>query len=72
MGDRSTIRIRAPKVKVRKGEQAKGTKVHEPKAEYEPTVEEGLEEFYQDDDEELWAGCEDCDSDWLSDWDEEE
>jgi hypothetical protein len=62
MGDRSTIRIRAPKNKVRRGERAKATQVHEPKAEYEPTVQEGLEEFYQDDDADLWE----------SNWDEEE
>jgi hypothetical protein len=69
MGDRSTIRIRVPKrPKVRKGEQAKGTQVHEPKERIEPTVEEGLEEFYSKDDEEPEGFCEACDY-WFEDWD---
>ena len=42
MGDRASIRFRLPKSKVRKGEQAKVTKVHDSQVEeYEPTGEKG-------------------------------
>lgn len=62
MGDRALIRFRPPKVKVRKGEYSKGTQVHEPKEEHEPTVKEGLDEFYEED-AELWSDF--GNEDWL-------
>lgn len=48
--------FRLPKAAVRKAtnEKVRTTKIHKARKPQEPTIEEGLEEFFQDDDKALW------------------